>query len=163
MESTLKWNQYVDDKGSSIVLRSAQGMEGNAVEISFDVKQAGYVGISKELYPGILSGTEGIKFSYNGSGAPNTIEFKLQYPPAASGRSTVFSIEWHHITSTNEWKTFEVGYNKFKCWEETGCSADEKVDLEKVWVIDFAISSRPGDSPGIGVVAIDNIQAIRSY
>jgi hypothetical protein len=114
MDSTLDWKQYGDDRGSSMVLRSTPGMIDNAVEISFDLKQDGYAGISKVFYPRILSGTEGIGFSYNGSGAPNTIEFKLLYTPDNNGKSAVFSVEWRHMTATNNWTTFEVYFKRLR-------------------------------------------------
>lgn len=162
MDSTLEWEQYGDDQGSSMILRSTAGMIDNAAEISFDLKANGYVGIAKEFYPGILSGTKAIKFSYNGSGAPNTIELKLLYAPDSNGKSAVFGASWHHITATNTWKTFEVPYTQFGCWVETGCAIDETVDLTRVWKVDFAISNKLGDTPGIGIIAIDNVQGVNS-
>lgn len=157
---TLDWEQYGDNKGSSIVLRSKPGIADNAVEIAFELEPDGYVGISKVLDPGILSGTDGIKFSYNGSGAPNTIEIKLLYAPDSKGRTAVFSASRHHITATDGWQTFEVLYSQFGCWIDTGCAYDEKIDLKKVWKIDFAISNKLGDTPGVGIVAIENIEGI---
>ena len=125
-----------------MALRSTPGMSDNAVEISFDLKQYGYVGVSKEYYPGLLSDTDGIKFSYKGSGAPNTIELKLIYAPDSNGKSAVFSVSWHHITATNDWKTFEVLYSQFGCWADTGCVLNEQIDLGKVWKVDFAVSNK---------------------
>ena len=162
MDDTLKWQPYTDDKGSSITLKTTTGMFDNAVEISFDLKQDGYVGISKEFYPGILAGTEGITFSCNGSGAPNTIEFKLLYTPDSSGQSAVFSVEWYNTTATNEWRTLKIPYNAFDCWVDTGCAAHETVDLARAWKLDLAISNKPGDTPGAGVIAVDNILGINS-
>lgn len=143
-----------------MILHSVEGRFDNAVEISFDLKQDGYVGISKEFYPGILSETAGIAFSYNGSGVPNTIEFKLLYAPDSNGKSAIFSVGWHHTTATNDWKTFEIPYSAFDCWVDTGCVPNEEINLDRVWKIDFAVSNKLGDTPGIGIIAIDNILGI---
>ena len=62
MDSTFGWETGNDDKGSSINIKSIPGRTGNAIEISYDLKEWGWVEIFKEINPEILSGTKGINF-----------------------------------------------------------------------------------------------------
>jgi hypothetical protein len=69
MNSTSGWKRYIDPRTeSSINFTSVSGRTGNAIAISYDMKEGGYVSIIKEITPEILSGKEGIKFYYKGSG-----------------------------------------------------------------------------------------------
>ena len=49
MDSTSGWETYKDEEGSSINIKSVPGRTGNAIEISFDLKERGYVQIHKKL------------------------------------------------------------------------------------------------------------------
>jgi hypothetical protein len=163
MDSISGWGPYEDSKGSSIEIRSTPGKTNNAVEISFSLKEDGWVCIAKSLYPGLLVGTRAIRFSYKGSGAPNTIELKLMYPSNAEGEEAIFSVLRNRITDTSDWTSLEVPYTEFACWPGTGCDAGELLDISTVYKIDFAISNKPaqGDIPGNGAVFLDDVQAVK--
>jgi hypothetical protein len=172
----LDWQAYKDKEqsGSSIVVKPGD----NAIEISFDLVKDGYVGIAKVLPAKALSGTTGIRFSYQGRGQPNTIEVKLIYK-----RGTVFSANLRHATVTggHGWVTREkISYDTFRCWATTGDDPDKcpptedlRLDLEKVEIIDFAFSNKPhnpknpddtelsDDAPGSGTVTIKDVQAVQ--
>jgi len=157
MDTTFGWQTHQDGKGSVVLIRSATGIRGNAIEIGYELKPGGWVAISKEIKPSVLVGTSRIRFSYAGYGAPNTIELKLIYR-----EGVVFSVEWSGVTDTNGgWRMLEASYSQFTCWESTGCSRGEVIDIRRVEKIDFAVSNRPGNTPGIGVVRIDNVEARR--
>ena len=157
MDTTFGWQTHQDGKGSVVLIRSAPGIRGNAIEIGYELKPGGWVAISKEIKPSVLVGTSRIRFSYAGYGAPNTIELKLIYR-----EGVVFSVEWSGVTDTNGgWRMLEASYSQFTCWESTGCSRGEVIDIRRVEKIDFSVSNRPGNTPGIGVVRIDNVEARR--
>ena len=163
MDNTTGWDMYGNDK-SFIVIGLADGQTNKAIEVSYAVREYGYVGIAKYLIHCQLFGTRGIRFSYKGSGALNTTEFKLIYAPNGQGKETVFSLVRNSSTDTKgQWLLVEALYSEFKCWPDTGCSADESLDISRVCKVDFAISNKPaeGDVPGTGVVLIDDIQAVR--
>lgn len=156
----LAWSTYSDDKGSSITIRPVQGND-DAVEVSFDVKADGWVGLLADFDPALFYGTRGIRFFRKGSGARNTIELKLLYVPDANGESAVFSVLWPKATVADDWAPLEAPYGDFMCWRDTPCPQDGRLDLDRVWRVDLAISSKPGDTPGTGVVTIDDIQGIK--
>jgi len=85
------------------------------------------------------------------------------YAPNRQGESAIFSVLWPNVTATEDWETLEVRYDELGCWEDTPCPPDGKFDPQSVWKIDFAISNKAhlGDEPGVGVVAIDEVQGIR--
>jgi hypothetical protein len=165
LDNLSSWKEYTDTLGSTIHINSTSGMQDNALEIAFDLKEYGYVGIAKDINPDRLAQAKGVKFFYRGSGASNTIELKLIY-----ARGTVFSVPWHSITAHNQWEPLEALYGDFKCWPDTGpqdasdpdhCPADKslRLDLDKVARLDFAVSNKPerGDLAGSGSVIVDNV------
>lgn len=164
MEATADWIQYTDDKGSTMVIGQVDGKTNKAVQLSYALKEWGYVGITRLLIPCELFGTRGIRFSYRGTGAPNSVEVKLIYTPDGRGREAVFSVIRNRATDTNgKWVLFEALYSEFKCWPDTGCSATNPLDISKVQKIDFAISNKRdlGDVAGVGAVLIDDVQAFK--
>ncbi len=165
MDNLSSWKTYTDTLGSTGHISPTSGMQGQALEFGFDLKQYGYVGAAKDINPDRLARAKGIKFFYRGSGVPNTIELKLVY-----GRGTVFSVPWHSITARDQWAPLEALYGDFKCWPDTGpqdvndpdyCPADKslRLVLDKVARLDFAVSNKPeqGDQVGSGSVIIDDV------
>ena len=71
MDNTTGWVTLGDNKGSSISIKSVPGKKGYALEISYDLNENGWVGISKEIDPKVLSEIIGIEFSHNGIGRWN--------------------------------------------------------------------------------------------
>ena len=159
MESTVGWGRYRDDKGSSMNIKSIPGRTDKGIEISYDLKELGWVQISKKINPEILSEYEGIKFYYKGSGEPNTIELKLIYE-----NTTTFGVVWHGATVTDDWVALETPYSEIDCWwpEDNCIHYGNKLDLKKVRKIEFVISNKPddGDANGSGWVIIDDVQGI---
>lgn len=161
MENTMGWDTLKDDKGSSINRKSIAGRTDNGIEISYDLKEGGWVLISKKIDPGILSEYEGLRFYYKGNGEPNTIELKLIYED-----TTTFGVAWHRATVADNWVTLEVPFSEIDCWwpEDNCLDYGNKLYLEKVRKIEFAISNKPdgGDVYGSGWVIIDDVQGITS-
>ncbi|MCK4347189.1 MAG: carboxypeptidase regulatory-like domain-containing protein, partial [Thermoplasmatales archaeon] len=161
MDSTSGWRTYKDDKGSSINIKSISGRTDNAIEISYDLKEWGWLVISKKINPEILSEKEGIKFFYKGSGEPNTIELKLIYGDVGG---TTFGVLWNRATVADNWVSIEVPYSHFDCWwpDDNCLRYGNKLDLKNVRKIEFAISNKQedGDMYGSGRVIIDDVQGI---
>lgn len=160
--TNVNWNTYqADGKGSSIESMKPVAGTDCAIEISFDLKEDGWVAIYRKLSPQSLSRTRGIEFFYRGTGVTNTIELKL-----IDKHETVFESVWYNATATNDQRaSWEALYSEFKCRKGSGrCQSDEDVrtltlNLKEVDRIDFAFSNKPdhGDVPGRGTVVIEEI------
>jgi hypothetical protein len=140
----------------------AQGRTGNALQISYDLAEGGWGSIWKGMDPQLLAGTAGISFWYKGSGASNTIEFKLRLLYPGDTEETYFYTSKHISTNTDgRWKLVEVPYSSFDCKHPGSNCMDARtgkpraLDLMKVVKIDFAIANKSGDKAGVGTVAID--------
>ena len=159
MDSTSGWRRYQDDIGSTINIESVPGRTDNGTKISYDLEDWGWVLISKEIDPEILSGYDGLRFYYKGSGKPNTIELKLIYED-----DTTFGVVWHRATVADNWVTLEAPYSEIDCWwPKANCQEyGYDLDLEKVRKIEFAISHKEGDVYGSGWMIIDDVQGITS-
>ena len=164
MDNMSGWTTYIDDETeSSIDIESIPGRTGNAIAISYDLKEKGYVSILKEIKPEILSGKDGLRFFYKGSGRPNTLAVELVY---SDPNFTCFGVKWNSSTAIDDWVSIEAPYTNFRCWwpNESCLHYGDKVDLEYVRRISFAIMNEPeaGDRYGSGRVIIDDVQGITS-
>jgi len=168
MDNTSGWKKYIENgTESSINFTSVPGRIGNATAISYDMKEGGYVSIIKEITPEILSGKEGIKFYYKGSGKPNTLALILVY---GDPEYTSFGVVWYSATVRDDWISFEGFFEgsesdtNFRClWPLENCDHyGGKLDLNYVRAISFAIRNNyeAGDIPGSGMVLIDDVQGI---
>ena len=112
----------------------------------------------------MFSGTAGISFYYKGSGASNTIEFKLRLLFPGDTEETYFYYSKQISTNTgDQWKLVEVPYSSFVCKQPADhCAAawtgnTRALDLTKAVKLDIAIANKPGDKAGIGAVTFDNV------
>lgn len=154
-----------ESRGASVIFHDlVSGKNGKAIEIIYDVKDLGWVLITKRVDYQVLSGTSGIGFAYKGNGAPNTIELKLLLRYPGDSRDTAFGASWNGKTDTDDtWIDLEALYNKdFTCWfPEDLCKQHSNVlELTAVKRIDIAISNKPGDTAGPGKVAFDDLVGI---
>jgi Carbohydrate binding domain (family 11) len=152
------------DGDSSMKVDLVQGRTNGAVEIAYYLARGGWLIITKGVDPQVLSGTTGISFYHKGSGAPNTIEFKLMLRYPDDTDDTTYGVSWHQATDTGgDWKLEDVPYSDFACWwPAENCVAHPKLDLTKVLRMDFAVSNKPdfGDQVGSGSVAFDDVVGI---
>jgi hypothetical protein len=167
MEELSSWGSSFCDKecgglygNSSLEISLVPGKTNNGIEILYDLKNSGWVLITKNLDPNILSGTTGISFAYRGSGAPNTIELKVLYSD-----STTFGTSWHRATDTGDnWISLEALYSDFTCWwPSPQCEKyGNNLSLTAVKIIEFGISNKPGfsDKAGLGKVVFDDVVGI---
>jgi hypothetical protein len=164
MDDKSEWIKYPDDLGGIIETSKVPGINGNAIELNYDIKQKGWVQITKKINPDILNGTKAFGFSYKGTGASNTLEFKLSYEDNNSSPDTTFICDFHASTNTNDtWTPVNVSIYDISCrWPYNMCNLyKNRLDLSKVDRIEFAVSNKPdeGDVPGKGKIAIDDVKA----
>lgn len=153
------WSAF-EHGGSSLIVSGVTDRKTHALELDYTVEKDGWVAIHREINPAALAGSRLIGFSFRGSGAPNSIEFKLFRKPDENGRSAIFGVVWNHATNTDGWRYVEAPYSLFVCWRETGCQPGEVLDPSEVWKIDIAIANKAGDTPGSGVVLISPILGV---
>jgi len=158
MDSTKGWIPYAS-ADNTLSVETVDGVKKQAALVIFYVQQGGYVGISKPVETPLFDNTTELQLFYRGNGAANTFEVKLLATPNAEGKSAVFSYEIPHGSDTQGWVALNVPYAKFKCWESTGCRKDEIISPSQIYKIDFAISCKGNDEPGVGTVIIDHITA----
>jgi len=158
MESIEGWDTLEDAEGSSISIKPIIGRRGNGLEISYDLKEGGWVGISREIEPEVLLEAPGLEFSHYGiSGGQNTVEFRLVYED-----NTTFGISWSKKTVTDGWSIRQALFSDFDCMEpQDKCrSYGNRPDPNNVSRIELVISNHPksGDVPGAGALIIDQIR-----
>jgi len=166
IESTFGWTPHISE-GSSMDITIVSWKTGKGLEIAYDLKEKGYVVISKEVDdlndPEVLSKIKGIRFFYKGSGKPNTIELKLVY---GDDSGTTFGILWNKKTVADDWVPIEVSYSQFSCWwpEDSCLRYGNELDTNRVKKIEFAVSNKlyGGDEYGSGTLIIDDVQGIVS-
>jgi hypothetical protein len=148
------------DLQSEIDIVLAPGMHDKAaIKVDYDLNQGGYVLITKEIAPGLLSGTQSMRFSYMGT-RPNTIELKLFYALNATEKGEVFSYARREIVRTDDWAPFQQIYNAFVCADN--CRAPgQKLDPAQVRRLEIAISHQLGGTPGPGRIVLDQIEALK--
>lgn len=157
--TNLGWVPFNDDKlGSTIIVNPTPGSNCD-FEVAFDLKEQGaYVATYKKLDQKILAWwVDGIKFSYKGMGAPNSIEFKL----FGTEPSQDYRVRLGHAADTDgETLSVSIPYGTLtnpasgKRFERAGLVLDR---------MDFSFSSWPGDTPGTGNLIISNISVILSW
>lgn len=158
--NTSNWASYTDNKGSTLSQMSVTDELGPALELDFNLVEDGWVGIFKVLDPASLMDTNQLKIDYRGTGASNTIELKLLYPPNNENVSTTFKMVWNQATTTQDWVTKVVPYTEVSCWEVFPCPENGRLNPKNIWKIDIAISNKSGDSPGSGTWRLSDIQAL---
>ncbi len=161
----LGWQEYITGSlGSKISISPAVQSECE-IKIRFDLKASDWAAAYKKLEPNLLSQTHGIRFSYNGTGAANSLEFKL-IEKDPSGNETIFFVQWCAATATAEKEiSQEIKYKEMACRTTPGsrCNGGKVyIRPELVDRIDFTVSNKPecGDRPGEGEVSIQEIQII---
>lgn len=158
MDSFEEWQILNDSKGSLISIKPTIGKKGNGLEIAYDLKDNGWVGISRDIAPKMLAGIVGLEFSnYGIVGATNTIELRMVYDD-----NTTFGVSWNKATVTDGWSIHKAPFSDFSCLgPESRCEAcRNKLVPSNVSKIEFIISNNPvkGDLSGSGTIIIDQVQ-----
>ncbi len=161
--TNMGWVEYQNDGLGSIINASPVLQTNCEIKVSFDLKTNGWVAIYKKLEPNLLLQTHGIRFSYIGTGAANTLEFKL-IEKDASGNETIFYAQWDGATSTaGKEISQDIKYSDLICrfTLNSNCKTGaEHIKPDLVDRIDFSFSNASNAMPGEGEVIIKEIQII---
>jgi len=157
MESIDGWKMINDTDGSSINISSNLGKEnGNAIQISYDLKEIGWVGILREINPEMLSMSSGLKFSYFGMERQDDIELRLEYDDG-----TTFGISRKPIIGDDMWHSVDAFYSDFECLISSGQNKSLELDLNKIKFIEIIISSNDDEEiVGHGDIIVDDLRGV---
>jgi hypothetical protein len=149
---------------SSIIHTVVAGRTYEALEVVYTVNNSGWVLVKKNITPDDLAGTKGISFFYKGTGKPNSIELKLLLRYPGDIVDTTFGVLWTSATDTgDQWKSHQALYEvDFSCWGPPDlCQEHDNVfDMESVHRLEFGISNKGGDAPGLGKITFDDVMGI---
>jgi WD40 repeat protein len=156
MDDITVWETAGDDKGSTINLTSIPGKKQNGTKVSYDLKESGWIGISKKIDPIILSEASGISISYFLMGNPNPLELRMVYDDG-----TIFSVCWSKM-ATNTWSYENAMYKDFvHLYTGIGHELNKtSLDVNKVRKIELVLSNQLGNMAGPGTIVFDNINGI---
>jgi WD40 repeat protein len=161
MDSTAGWAVVRDNLGSNatISLAPARKGRGSAINITYDLKEGGWAGISKKVDPEVLSLINGLNVSYSGMSKQNTLELRL-----VDDNETEFETSWKPAIQAGNWKYLQDLFENFECLgPNEKCSAEGDVlNLSEVKKLEMIISDRPkeGDAAGHGKVDVDHIVGV---
>jgi hypothetical protein len=160
-ETLVEWTPNYNNSNSSG--NNNLAIRGNALELSYDVGDWGYVVVTKGVNATLLKDSVGISFRYKGSGAVNSIEFKLILKYEGDTGDTTFGKLIRRATDTgDEWIQEDVLYTDMECWwPEENCELHgDQLDTAAVLRLDFVVSNKEGDDPGEGVVYFTDVVTI---
>jgi hypothetical protein len=153
-----------DNGASSIQVSRNPGRFGSAIQIKYDVKQDGYVLITRSLEEGLLEGFSGVSFYFKGSGQANTLETKLLFSYPGESGDTAYGFMVHDVTDTHDaWMKMEIPIQLFSCWwppEHCEKYGEALADFSHLKRIDFAVANKKLliDEAGEGFILIDQVE-----
>lgn len=139
---------------STLSIQSAKDGCGDELILKYNLEKDGWAGVKKEIDPVIFFGSEGVKITYQGNGAENTLEIKLTTDDASYWK-------WLSTNAIGE-NTREIGYSEFVQWmrmDGQDVRKYEPIDVKDVRFIEIAISNKNGNVTGEGQVTIRNLEA----
>jgi WD40 repeat protein len=162
MDSLASWEVVKDGIGSNISIKNALSKTGKSIEISYDLMEGGFVGISRDVDPKVLAELEGINFTYLMSGRPANLMLVLD-----DGNSSGYSRSWNLFGNPKgdrpKWSHLEGYYDDFQRMNPVNAdSSQERINRSNVRKIKFIIS-RITDEGYIscnGSIALDQIKGV---
>jgi WD40 repeat protein len=161
MDSLASWEVVKDGIGSNISIKNALSRTGKAIEISYDLREGGFVGISRDVDPKVLAELEGINFTYRKSSEPAILELVLN-----DQNNTNYSISWNLKGDENDappmWTYLAGYYNDFHRANITNTNSSEsRLNRSNIRNMKFIIHrGSQGDISGNGCIAIDQIRGL---
>ena len=147
---TADWQSYAD-KMVSFKMKVIPGKVGNALELSYDLKDGKWFGL---FHPQIdLSNYSGIRFWYKGEGKSNSIEVKLVDKDGSNFGKVL-------DTKSNEsaWTKVEISFHEFTYW----WGGNEELDFKSVQVhLAISMKGDSNDEGGAGKVIIDELEGVK--
>jgi len=154
-----RWRAYRDRMGATQVeIDSTNGLNGNALKISYYLVRDGWVGISKNVSANQdnISSAEEIGFVYRSGGVQNAIEARL-----TDRNGTVFGYSWGTVPISDDWTQLRAKLEDFECNSPSyGTPCEENLDGDHITNLAFFISDQEGRMDGsAGWIALDEVQA----
>ena len=139
------WEKYQDDS-STIAIKPVEGGGPEAIEIDYSLGNTGnWCGIWRNMND--LSAYKGVKLILKGSGAANTVEFKLEDDDA-----TNFGLILPVKSNVGSPTTLEIPFSGLTYF----WGGDKNLNLKNV-KMHLAISRKDKDEGGAGKVVIDEL------
>jgi WD40 repeat protein len=156
MDSIDGWEIITDDLGSTVKIDSAPGEKKNGIEISYDLLESGWIGISKEVDPTLLSESSGLMVSYFCIDNQDVLDMRL-----VSDDGAIYGISWDKL-ETNKWSYQKGLYTDFKCLypidnREFNITA---IDISRVKKLEIIVSKNLGDIAGSGSITLDEVRGL---
>jgi hypothetical protein len=130
MENASNWEVIKDNNGSTINISSIPAKKGNGLQISYNLTEGGWVGIAKDIDPGIILNTSGLSLFYFVISEPVVIELKFIYE-----NGTELSNSWNKLDS-NTWSSLYTLYFNFKYTDSNiNKSYNNEVNASKIKII----------------------------
>jgi len=154
MDSTAGWETIGDENGSTVSISSVPSPKGRAIQMDFDLKDGGWVEISRNVSGSILSQARGLNLSYYGPSKVINIQLILDYEDG-----TRFGYSWK-LEPGNKWAGLEALFEDFTKLEPS-ISSDligQRLDSKKVNELEIKCLINGKDTPGAGRIIIDHIR-----
>jgi WD40 repeat protein len=158
MDDLSGWMAIMDDNGSNISLKLMPSKKGKAIELEYDLKENGWVGIAKEMDRDILAELKGINLSYFLDKGQVELELRLE-----DENGTAFGLSMPIQRDRSQWNYLESFFDDFINMNPntTGSIAD-KIDLERIDKLELIIHSslNENDASGRGNITLDQIRGV---
>ena len=156
MDSIDGWEIITDDLGSTVKIDSAPGEKKNGIEISYDLQESGWIGISKEVDPTLLSESSGLMVSYFCIDNQDVLDMRL-----VSDDGAIYGISWDKL-ETNKWSYQKGLYTDFKCLYPIGNREFNitAIDISRVKKLEIIVSKNLGDIAGSGSITLDEVRGL---
>jgi uncharacterized delta-60 repeat protein len=159
MEDLSNWKTLKDELGSNVSIGLVPSKKGRAINLSYDLKDNGWVGISRDVEPQLLADLQGLNISYRMNGKQSTLELRLE-----DQNGTVFGSSRMLGGDLPLWAYLEAPYDSFT--ELTQAPAEDPLQkgLEpaRIRKLEFVIhnNNKSGDISGPGSISLDQIKGV---
>ena len=166
VDTATQWNWTLNTNSTkSTGTANAISVVEDALMLSYEVGEDGYVVLTSNIPAGVLAEAEGISFRYKGTGADNSIEFKLMLRfNGDTGDTTYGKLIQHSSNTKGEWVQVELAFEDLTCWwPEENCNIyGDLLNPNMVQRLDFVVANKidANDDPGKGLIYFTDVFAI---
>jgi WD40 repeat protein len=156
MENLSLWKTLKDDLGSNISIGLVPSKKGRAINLSYELKDNGWVGISRDVDPKLLAELQGLNISYRMIGKQSTLEIRLE-----DQNGTIFGSSWMLGGDQSRWVYLEALYDGFAPVSGE-ISLKTVLESARIKKLEFVMHNniQNGDVPGPGSINLDQIQGV---
>ncbi len=162
MDSMGSWEVIKDDVGSNISIKNVVSKKGKAIEMTYELEESGFVGMSRNVDSKVLAELEGINFTYRMTNKPVILELIL-----SDESNTDYNISWTLVDDSKEsrpmWNYLEGYYDNFMNSKAKEANFSQEIlNRTNLRKIKFVIHGSPelGNSSRNGILAIDQIRGV---